>query len=100
MSNAPPASELDIALGITVYDEDGEALGTVQGFDEHGFYVTTEEGITAMSKEHISAGIPGEAELTWRCYECGAIGDIEKLPEDGCPDCGAPQEDIYYLLQD
>ena len=99
MSDAE-AVDLDVSLGTTVYDEDGDRIGTVQGFDEHGVYVTTEEGIAAMSSEHLRAGAAGEAELVWRCYECGTMDDIEALPEDGCPDCGAPQEDIYYLLED
>ena len=93
-------TDVDVTFGTEIYDQKGNRLGAVRGFDEHGFFVSTDDGITALSGEHISSGIAGEAELTWRCYECGAIGDIEELPEDGCPDCGAPQEDIYYHLQD
>lgn len=99
MRNTGEVETLDVALGREVYDSDGNRLGTVQGFDEHGFYVTTDEGITAMSREHLATGIAGEAELTWRCYNCGAMGDIEELPGD-CPDCGAPKEDIYYHTED
>jgi ABC-type ATPase with predicted acetyltransferase domain len=93
-------SGVDVTFGTEIYDDDGNRLGAVRGFDEHGFYVSTDEGITALSGEHIASGAAGEAELTWRCYDCGAMGDIEELPEDGCPDCGAPQEDIYYSLED
>ena len=100
MSDTPDAaSELGLSFGETVYDEDGQELGTIRGFDEHGFYVTTEEGIEAMSIEHIRAGDSGEATLMWRCWECGAMGDIENIPE-GCPDCGAPKEDIYWWKED
>lgn len=89
-----------VALGTTVFDEDGEKLGTVQGMDEHGFYVTNEEGIEGMSSKHRKTGTAGEAELTWRCSECGTIGKIDEMPEEGCPDCSAPREAIYYHLQD
>ncbi|MFB6311601.1 MAG: rubredoxin-like domain-containing protein [Salinirussus sp.] len=91
--------EISVSFGMTVYTEDGDALGTIRGFDEHGFYVTTEEGIEALSAEHVTAGSPGEAELMWRCWECGEMGDIENIPE-GCPACGAPKEDIYYWKED
>jgi len=96
-------SERDEAVrvdpGQTVYDEEGNALGTVRGFDEHGFYVTTEEGIEAMSAEHVSTGQAGEAELMWRCWECGEMGKIDEIP-DTCPSCGAESESIYYWIED
>jgi len=90
---------IDVGLGEIVYDEDGNALGTVRGFDEHGFYVTTEEGIEALSAEHVSTGVAGEAELMWRCWECGEMGQIEAIPET-CPSCGAEREAIYYWIED
>jgi rubrerythrin len=89
----------EASFGQDVYDEDGEKLGTVRGFDEHGFYVTVGDGIEALSAEHVAAGSSGEATLVWRCWECGAVGDIAEVPED-CPDCGAPKEDIYYWQED
>jgi hypothetical protein len=98
MSDDTP-QKLELGFGEAVYDADGNELGSVRGFDEHGFYVTTDEGITAMSSEHIATGAAAEAELMWRCWECGEMGDIEELP-DGCPACGAPKEDIYYWLED
>lgn len=100
MSEQSDVPEPDVGVGTEVFDAEGNRLGTVRGFDEHGFYVTTDQGITALSGEHVAAGLAGEAELTWRCYECGEMGDIEALPEDGCPACGAPQEDIYYHVED
>jgi len=94
------AESEDLAFGMTVYDDEGAELGTIRGFDEHGFYVTVEDGLEALSSEHVSTGAAGQAELMWRCWECGAMGDIQDdIPEE-CPDCGAPKEDIYYWTED
>ena len=94
------ADEEDLAFGQTVYDEDGEELGTIRGFDQHGFYVSVEDGIQSFSGDHRTTGVAGEAELMWRCWECGAMGNIdESIPEE-CPDCGAPKEEIYYWTED
>ncbi|WP_123536191.1 DUF7130 family rubredoxin-like protein [Halosimplex salinum] len=90
---------VDLGFGQAVYDDEGIRLGTVRGFDEHGFYVTTDEGIGAMSGEHLATGGAGEAELMWRCWDCGEMGDIEELP-DSCPACGAARESIYYWIED
>jgi Zn finger protein HypA/HybF involved in hydrogenase expression len=92
--------DVDFDLGQHIYDDEGTKLGTIRGLDEHGFYVSTEDGIQALSAEHVTSTANfGEAELTWRCWECGAMGDIEELPEE-CPDCGAPKEDLYYWTED
>ncbi|MBX0324217.1 hypothetical protein EGH21_14355 [Halomicroarcula sp. F13] len=100
MSDMSTGSESNkVAFGQTVYDDAGNEIGTIRGFDEHGFYVTVDEGIEALSSEHVSTGKAGEAELMWRCWECGEMGQIEKLPEE-CPSCGAPKEDIYYWQED
>lgn len=89
-----------VMAGETVYDEAGRALGTVRGFDEHGFFVTTRDGIESMSVAHERSGHElGEAELVWRCVECGEVGDIEAIPET-CPNCGAPKEALYYWTED
>ncbi len=93
------AAELGIGFGETVYSEEGVALGTIRGFDEHGFYVTQEEGIEALSSEHVTPGLSGEGELMWRCWSCGEMGELEDIPEE-CPNCGAPKEDIYYWVED
>jgi ABC-type ATPase with predicted acetyltransferase domain len=88
------------SIGMTVYTEDGRELGHVRGFDEDGFFVTTREGIAALSVEHERSGHEfGEAELMWRCATCGEMGDIEELPGD-CPNCGAPKEEIFYWTED
>ncbi|MFB6150436.1 MAG: rubredoxin-like domain-containing protein [Haloarculaceae archaeon] len=100
MSDTDDTGEvIDVGLGQAVYDDEGNQLGTVRGFDEHGFYVTTDEGIEALSAEHVNTGVAGEAELMWRCWSCGEMGDIDAVP-DGCPSCGAPREDIYYWIDD
>ena len=88
-----------VSFGTDVYDDEGNRLGSIRGFDEHGFYVTTDAGIASLSGEHLTAGPPGEGELMWRCWACGEMGDIEDLPDE-CPACGAPKEDIYYWTED
>jgi rubredoxin len=89
-----------VAAGATVYDDDGRALGTVRGIDDDGFVVTTRDGVSAMSIEHERAGHEfGEAELTWRCGECGEMGPIDELPEE-CPNCGADRTEIFYAIED
>ncbi|MDX1744411.1 MAG: hypothetical protein R3324_00605 [Halobacteriales archaeon] len=100
MTRDHPVADAALTVGRTVYDEAGRDLGTIRGFDEDGFFVTTRDGIAALSigHEHPSHGF-GEAELLWRCSECGAIGDITELPSS-CPDCGASVESIYYLTED
>ena len=100
MTDDRPSDLPHVTIGTTIYDDEGRRLGTVRGFDEDGFFVTTREGIAAMSIEHEHPSSAfGEAELLWRCAECGAVGDIEDLPE-ACPDCGAPAESIYYWTED
>ncbi|AWB28110.1 DUF7130 family rubredoxin-like protein [Halococcoides cellulosivorans] len=92
-------SDPDVGFGQPVFDRDGNKLGTVRGFDDHGFHVSTDDGIQAMSSEHIASGVAGEAQLMWRCYECGEMGQIDDVPE-ACPSCGAPRESIYYYTDD
>lgn len=95
-----PEPEPRVLVGQPVYDDDGTEIGRIRGVIEDGFEVATGEGIEAMSVAHSRAGHSlARGELTWQCAECGAIGDIESLPET-CPDCGAPAEDIYYRTED
>lgn len=90
-----------VALGRTVYDEHGEELGTVRGFDDDGFFVTTREGVNALSIEHERAGHEfGEAELMWRCAECGELGDLQEAFPEACPNCGVEKEALYYWIED
>lgn len=91
-------SRLD--LGEAIYDNEGRKLGTIRGFNEGGFYVTMREGIEELSIHHARSGHDfGEAELMWRCTECGEMGDVEDIP-DTCPNCGAPKEALYYWTED
>ncbi len=97
-------NELRVALGSEIFDDEGRKLGTVRGFDEDGFFVTTREGVDALSVEHQRSGHEfGEAELMWRCTECGEMGELrdheEGLPEE-CPNCGTPKENLYYWTED
>ncbi|SNZ15068.1 hypothetical protein SAMN06269185_2367 [Natronoarchaeum philippinense] len=88
-------------LGRAVYDEEGERLGTIRGFDEDGFYVTMREGYEALSVEHARSGQSfGEAELMWRCTVCGEMGKLDDTFPEQCPNCDAPKEDIYYWTED
>ena len=90
-----------VTLGTEVYTEDGHRIGTVRGFDQDGFFVTTRAGIEALSVEHERAGHElGEAELMWRCSECGEMGDLSDGLPDSCPNCGGPREDLYYWTED
>jgi hypothetical protein len=96
MGDADPV----IDVGQAVYDRNGDRLGTVRGFDEGGFFVTTLEGIEALSVEHErTVGATGEAELVWRCADCGEMGDIESIPAE-CPGCGSARESLYYWTED
>lgn len=96
MSETPPT----VGVGQPVYGESGRKLGTVRGFDEGGFYVTTRDGIEALSIEHERAGHEfGEGELVWRCSNCGEMGDVADLPDE-CPNCTFSREYLYYWTED
>ena len=98
MSQDPDPRVVDI--GEPVFDREGNHLGTIRGFNEDGLFVTTREGIEALSIEHERAGHEfGQAELMWRCSDCGAVGDLAAFP-DACPDCGSPREHLYYWIED
>jgi len=90
-----------LSIGETLYNEDGQEVGTIQGMEENGVYVSTREGIAGLSMEHARSGQTfGEAELMWRCTSCGEMGDIQDgLPEE-CPNCGAEKEDLMYWTED
>ena len=92
---------LQLDLGQTVYDEEGTALGEIRGFESSGFFVTTREGVESLSIEHARSGHDfGEAELMWRCTNCGEMGEIDDgLPEE-CPNCGEPKEALMYWTED
>ncbi|WP_290818200.1 hypothetical protein [Halovivax sp.] len=90
-----------VGLGQQVYDESGAALGTVRGLDASGFFVTTREGAEALSVEHARAGQAfGEAELMWRCTECGEMGELDRGFPDRCPNCDTARENLMYWTED
>jgi len=86
-----------VDLGTAVYDEDGEKLGTVRGFDEHGFYITATADVEALTDETVGTGHADA--LMWRCWECGEMGKLGDIPEE-CPSCGAAKENLYYWQED
>lgn len=99
-SNAAAAAE-SLAFGQTLYDEDGEPVGTIRGMEESGVFVTTREGLESLSIEHARSGHNfGEAELMWRCIECGEMGQIEDDLPETCPSCGTEKEDLMYWTED
>ena len=91
----------DLSFGQRVYDEEGNELGRVRGFEASGFFVTTREGAEALSVEHARAGQAfGEAHLMWRCTECGEMGDIEEGLPETCPNCDTEKENLMYWTED
>lgn len=97
----PTDSLAEVDLGEAVYDAEGNRLGTVRGISEDGLFVTTRRGVAGLSVEHERAGHElGEAELMWRCTECGEMGDLgDGLPET-CPNCGVEKEALMYWTED
>jgi len=88
-------------IGQTVYDDEGEKLGNIRGFDRGGFFVTTRDGVEGLSVEHARSGHDfGEAELMWRCTECGEMGEISGGLPDRCPGCGSEKEALMYWTED
>ena len=90
-----------VKLGETVYNSDGEVLGEARGIAEAGFFVSTREGVERLSIEHARSGHGfGEAELMWRCTNCGEMGEIDEGFPDSCPNCGTEKENIMYWTED
>ena len=88
-------------LGDEIFDGDGNYLGKIRGVDTAGFYVTMREGYEAMSVGHARSGKEfGEAELMWRCMECGETGRIEDGLPETCPNCGESRESLMYWTED
>ena len=92
---------MSLTFGQTVYNDEGEPVGTVRGMEEGGVYVSTREGLEGLSIEHSRSGHSwGEAELMWRCLNCGEMGELEdELPET-CPNCGTEKENLMYWTED
>jgi len=92
---------MELSLGQPLFDADGNEIGEIRGFEEGGVYVTTREGVKALSVEHARSGHSfGEAELMWRCIECGEMGRIEDGLPGECPNCGRGKENLEYWKED
>lgn len=93
--------ESTVALGATLYTEDGRAVGEVRGIEEGGLFVSTRDGVESLSVEHARTGHSfGEGELMWRCMSCGEMGEIEGGLPDACPSCDSPKEELMYWTED
>jgi hypothetical protein len=90
-----------LSFGQVLYDEAGRPVGSVRGMEAGGVFLTTRDGVESFSIEHARSGHSfGQAELMWRCLNCGEMGDIgDTLPET-CPNCGGEREDLMYWTED
>jgi len=90
-----------LSFGQTLYDDAGEPVGTVRGMEQGGVFLTTRAGVESMSVEHARSGHAfGEAELMWRCTNCGEMGQLEDSLPETCPNCGVPREQLMYWTED
>lgn len=95
------AEEEELTLGQVLYTESGSSVGVVRGIGEGGLFVTTREGKAEYSVEHARAGHEfGEAELMWRCTECGEMGPIKEGLPSQCTGCGVSKESLMYWTED
>ncbi|WP_372910971.1 hypothetical protein [Salinigranum sp.] len=92
-------SVVDVEIGTTVYDADGNELGTVRGLDDVGFYVRSTAGTGRVGFEEARDAF-GVGYVMWRCWECGEMGQIEGDLPEACPACDAPREELYYWAED
>jgi rubrerythrin len=91
----------ELSFGQTLYEESGKPVGQIRGIEEGGVFVTTREGVEAMSIQHTRSGHSfGEAELMWRCADCGEMGEIEGGLPETCPGCGSSREHLMYWTED
>lgn len=90
-----------VSFGQTLYTDDGTPVGEVRGLNDGGVFVTVRDGVEALTVEHARSGHEfGEAELVWRCMECGEMGEIEGGLPPECPNCGAAKEELMYWTED
>ena len=95
------STERVVGVGQTLYTADGQPVGTVRGVDEDGLFVSARDDVGSFSVEHVRAGRAfGEAELIWRCTECGEVGQLAESLPDACPNCGAEREALMYSTED
>ena len=98
-SGASTESLVDVDIGTTVYDEDGNELGTVRGLDDAGFYVRSSVDTNRLALDS-ARDVFGKAYVMWRCWECGEMGRLEDELPANCPSCDAPREELYYWAED
>jgi len=90
-----------LAFGQVLYDDAGRPVGSVRGMEAGGVFLTTRDGVEAFSVEHARSGHAfGEAELMWRCLNCGEMGDLGEDIPAACPNCGAAREELMYWTED
>jgi rubrerythrin len=90
-----------LTFGQTLYDEHGNEVGKIRGMEQGGVFLSTREGLESLSVEHARSGHSwGEAELMWRCINCGEMGEIEGELPDNCPSCGIEKESLMYWTED
>lgn len=93
-------SEESPAIGERVYTEDGRPIGTISDVEDGGIMVQPLENElppAALRGRRVQGF--GEAELMWRCGQCGEMGNLDEMP-DTCPNCGAAKEELYYWTED
>ncbi|WP_336003425.1 DUF7130 family rubredoxin-like protein [Halorientalis halophila] len=94
-------NEVELSFGQTLYTEDGVSAGTIRGVEEGGVYLTVREGVESLSIEHARSGHAfGEAELMWRCTNCGEMGEIDGGLPGECPNCAVSKTDLMYWTED
>ena len=92
---------VDFSFGQMLYTEDGSPVGTIRGMESGGLFVSLREGAESLSVEHARSGQAfGEAELMWRCTNCGEMGEIDEGLPDQCPNCNAEREELMYWTED
>lgn len=92
---------IQIKPGETLYSDDGTEIGTVRGLEKGGVFVTLRDGVESLSIEHARSGHSfGEAELMWRCMDCGEMGEIDEGIPENCPNCNAHREELMYWTED
>jgi len=91
----------DLTFGQVLYDDAGRPVGSVRGMEAGGVFLTTRAGVESLSVEHARSGHSfGQAELMWRCLNCGEMGDLgDEFPER-CPNCGIEHEELMYWVED
>jgi len=100
-SHGDEQTSADVNIGETVFTNEGEPIGSIRGIKEDGVFVSTASGYEGLSKEHVRSGQNfGEAELMWRCMECGEMGEIEDGLPPECPNCGVEREELMYWTED